>query len=185
MASPGGYIQAALEQAPNAEGGANTVSSNLFYIPGTTIDFDPKPTMLERKDELRGAFAALPHSGAAKYEPEGSLEGPRLPGHPRPAPAPGDRQLRDHGRQRRHHRPRRRRHPGDRTPPRLRVEDERDPADDAAHLRAAVRRAVHQSAGSRHRRARVQGRRRRMDDDRQAARPHRRAHRRPGPDAVV
>lgn len=74
MASAGGYIQAALEQAPNAEGGANAVSSNVFYLPGTMIDIDPKPTMLERKDELRGEFAALPHSGAAKYEPEGSLE---------------------------------------------------------------------------------------------------------------
>jgi hypothetical protein len=73
MASTGGYIQAALEQTPNAEGGANTVSSNLFYLPGTSIDFDPKPTMLERKDELRGGFYAAPHSGAAKYEPEGSL----------------------------------------------------------------------------------------------------------------
>jgi len=74
MASAGGYIQAMLEQAPNAEGGVNTVSSNVFYLPGTTIDFDPKPTMLERNDELRGEFAALPHSGVAKYEPEGSLE---------------------------------------------------------------------------------------------------------------
>lgn len=79
MASAGGYIHAALEQAPNAEGGSNAVSSNVFYIPGTTIDMDPKPTMLERNDELRGEFAALPHSGVAKYEPEGSLEGRMYP----------------------------------------------------------------------------------------------------------
>jgi len=74
-ASTGGYIQAALEQAPNAEGGANTVSSNLFYIPGTTIGIDPKMTPLERNDELRGGFYAAPHSGAAEYNPEGSLDG--------------------------------------------------------------------------------------------------------------
>lgn len=71
----GGYIQAKLEQAPNAEGGASALSSNIFYIPGTTIDMDPKMTPLERKDELRGGFYAAPHSGAAEYNPDGSLEG--------------------------------------------------------------------------------------------------------------
>jgi hypothetical protein len=32
-------------------------------------------TPLERNDELRGGFYAAPHSGAAEYNPEGSLEG--------------------------------------------------------------------------------------------------------------
>jgi hypothetical protein len=75
MASPGGYIQAALESAPNAEGGVNAVSSNLFYLPGTSIEFDPKMTPLEHNDELRGGFYAAPHDGAAEYNPDGSLEG--------------------------------------------------------------------------------------------------------------
>lgn len=75
MASTGGYIQAKLETAPNAEGGSNALSSNIFYIPGTTIDMDPKMTPLEHNDELRGGFYASPHSGAAEYNPEGSLEG--------------------------------------------------------------------------------------------------------------
>jgi hypothetical protein len=80
MASPGGYIQAKLETAPNAEGGSNALSSNIFYIPGTTIDMDPKMTPLEHKDELRGGFYASPHTGAADYIPEGSLEGRCYPG---------------------------------------------------------------------------------------------------------
>lgn len=75
MASTGGYIQMALEQSPNYEGGANAVSSNLFYFPGVSVDIDPKMTPLERNDELRGGFYAMPHDGAAEYAPEGSLEG--------------------------------------------------------------------------------------------------------------
>ena len=69
-----GFVQKALEQAPNAEGGANAVSSNLFYLPCTNFEMDPKPSMLERNDELRGGFYRSPHSGAAKYEPEGSMD---------------------------------------------------------------------------------------------------------------
>ncbi len=77
--STGGYIQAALEQAPNAETGANPVSSNLFYLPGTSIEFDPKMVPLEHNDELRGGFYAAPHDGAGEYAPEGSLEGRLYP----------------------------------------------------------------------------------------------------------
>lgn len=80
MTSAGGYIQAALEQAPNPEGGVSPVSSNLFYVPGTTIEVDPKPTMLERDDELRGGFFEYPNAGVAEYNPEGSLEGRLYPG---------------------------------------------------------------------------------------------------------
>jgi hypothetical protein len=80
MASPGGYIQSLLETAPNAEGGANAVSSNIFYLPGTSIEIDPNMTPLERNDELRGGFYAAPHSGAAEYNPAGSLDGRCYPG---------------------------------------------------------------------------------------------------------
>lgn len=79
MASDGGYIQLAAEQAPNYEGGANAVSSNLFYAPFTTIDIDPKPTMLDRNDELRGGFYAEPNDGVAEYNPEGSMAGRMYP----------------------------------------------------------------------------------------------------------
>jgi hypothetical protein len=75
MASTGGYIQGALEQTPNAEGGANAVSSVVVYHPGISIDMDPKVAVLERKDELRGGFWAMPHSGAASYDPDGTMEG--------------------------------------------------------------------------------------------------------------
>lgn len=73
-ASTGGYVQWALEQAPNAEGGANAVSSNVFYLPCSSFEFDPKPSMLEYGDELRGFFARSPHGGAAMYAPEGSFD---------------------------------------------------------------------------------------------------------------
>jgi len=74
MASPGGYIQAALEQNPNAEGGAGAVSSNLFYLPGTSIDMSASPTMLDTLDELRGGFYASPNRGVAEYAPAGQLD---------------------------------------------------------------------------------------------------------------
>lgn len=80
MASTGGYIQAALEQAPNAEGGANAVSSNLFYLPAVTIDMNPDPQMLDTGDELRGNFAEYPNSGVGEYNPSGSLDGRCYPG---------------------------------------------------------------------------------------------------------
>ena len=79
MASTGGYIQGKLEQAPKPENGAQAVSSVIVYHPGTSIDMDPKVTVLERKDELRGGFYAMPHSGVAAYDPDGTMEGRLYP----------------------------------------------------------------------------------------------------------
>ena len=74
-ASTGGYIQGALEQTPRTSGGAQKISSVVMYHPGTSIDMDPKVTVLERKDELRGGFYAMPHSGVAAYDPDGTMSG--------------------------------------------------------------------------------------------------------------
>jgi hypothetical protein len=64
------YCQIATEQTPNAEGGAATVSSNVFYLPGIEIPMDPGLEVLDIADELRGYAAEPPHLGAAAYAPK-------------------------------------------------------------------------------------------------------------------
>ena len=77
----GPYLQMALEQAPNYEGGTNPVSSNVFYPPVEEITDDEKMTVLEEKNVVRGFLAPMPHLGAAKYEPDFKLT--KI--HPRPS----------------------------------------------------------------------------------------------------
>lgn len=69
-----GFVQVALEQAPNAEGGANAVSSNVFYLPASQFTFDENPELLEYADELRGGFFRAPHGGASAYDPNGAFD---------------------------------------------------------------------------------------------------------------
>ena len=74
-----GYIQAALEQAPNSENSTNKVSTTVFYLPGTSIEIDPDMTVLERGDELRGGFYQAPHAGAAEYAPKHTINSRMYP----------------------------------------------------------------------------------------------------------
>lgn len=80
MSSTGPYLQVALEQAPNYEGGANAVSSNLFYPPFAQIEDNEGMEPLEEQEMVRGFLAPMPHLGAAEYAPKMKLSG----GHPRP-----------------------------------------------------------------------------------------------------
>jgi hypothetical protein len=68
-----GYLRLAAEQAPNAEGGANAVSTVTFDVPVSTAKFEPKPTPIDINDELRGFDDAAPHLGAGSYEPAASF----------------------------------------------------------------------------------------------------------------
>jgi hypothetical protein len=70
MSAIGPYLQLALEQAPNYEGGSSAVSSNVFYPPLETIKDDDKPTMLEEQNVIRGFLARMPHLGVAEYNPD-------------------------------------------------------------------------------------------------------------------
>lgn len=74
------FVRLAMEQAPNAEGGANAVSSVTFDVPATEFAMNPNVELLERADEMRGASGELPHLGAAKYMPELSLPTRVYPG---------------------------------------------------------------------------------------------------------
>ena len=78
MAGP--YLQIALEQAPNEEGGSNTVSSDVFYPPVKSITDDDGFSPLEEQELIRGFLAPMPHLGAAEYAPTMKLTGM----HPRP-----------------------------------------------------------------------------------------------------
>ena len=77
----GPYLDMALEQAPNYEGGTNAVSSVAFFPPVEEITDDEKMTVLEEKNVVRGFLAPMPHLGAAKYEPDFKL----TKVHPRPS----------------------------------------------------------------------------------------------------
>ena len=77
----GPYLQMALEQAPNYEGGTNPVSSNVFYPPVEEITDDEKMTVLEEKNVVRGFLAPMPHSWTPRWlapggRPEPSSAGP-------------------------------------------------------------------------------------------------------------
>jgi len=74
------FVRLSAEQAPNAEGGSNTVSSVNFDIPATEFTMNPNVELLERNDEMRGASGELPHLGAAAYNPEFSLPTRLYPG---------------------------------------------------------------------------------------------------------
>jgi len=74
------YLRLAAEQAPNAEGGENTVSSVTFDVPVTSLKLDPNPTMLDISDELRGYSAQAPHKGVASYEPSATFKTRTYPG---------------------------------------------------------------------------------------------------------
>lgn len=63
------FLRLAAEHEPNAEGGANTVSTVTFDVPVRTLKYDPNPTMLEINDELRGYAAEAPNKGVAAYDP--------------------------------------------------------------------------------------------------------------------
>ncbi len=67
MAGP--FLQMALEEAPNYEGGANAVSSDVFYIPLKSFEDDDGAEMLEENDLMLGSLASQPHRGAGSYKP--------------------------------------------------------------------------------------------------------------------
>jgi len=74
------YLRLAAEQAPNAEGGSNTVSSVTFDIPVRSLSYEPEPTLLDVSDELRGYTAEAPHKGVASYSPSASFKTRVYPG---------------------------------------------------------------------------------------------------------
>jgi hypothetical protein len=68
-----GYWRMALEQVPNAEGGANKVSTNTFDLPVSDAGFQPEPTLMDLADEIRGLPGYPQHSGAAEYALSGKF----------------------------------------------------------------------------------------------------------------
>lgn len=71
----GAWACMALEQAPNAEGGANTVSSNVFYLKADSIKFDEGLTLLEERGKTVGVLGRGKHLGVAKYQPKVTIKG--------------------------------------------------------------------------------------------------------------
>jgi hypothetical protein len=79
MSAAGGYIQVALEEAPNGEHGTNPVSSVPFYLPQTSINFDPKFAPMDTSDELRGGLSLSPNKGPLSFAPAGPADGRLYP----------------------------------------------------------------------------------------------------------
>jgi hypothetical protein len=75
-----GYWRMALEQVPNAEGGANKVSTVVFDLPVTEAGFQPEPTLLDLADEIRGYPGYPQHQGAAEYALAGNFKVNLRPG---------------------------------------------------------------------------------------------------------
>jgi hypothetical protein len=71
----GAWVCIAPETSPNAEGGSNAVSSNVFYLKADSIKFDEGFTALEEKGKTVGALGRARHLGAAKYEPKLTISG--------------------------------------------------------------------------------------------------------------
>jgi hypothetical protein len=65
----------ALETAPNAEGGVNAVSSNVFYLKADSVKFDDGFVPLEEKGKMVGVMGRAKHLGTAKFEPKLSIKG--------------------------------------------------------------------------------------------------------------
>ena len=79
MAGP--YLQVAFETAPNYEGAANAVSSDVFYPFVKTVSEDAGQENFEENDVIPSTLDPLPHKGAASYVPTMKLGEI----HPRPA----------------------------------------------------------------------------------------------------
>jgi hypothetical protein len=77
----GAWLQAALEQAPNAEGGSNPTSSNVFYLKADSVKFDPGFKPLEEEKKMVGVLGRPKHLGVASYSPKVTIKGVS----PRPA----------------------------------------------------------------------------------------------------
>lgn len=79
MAGP--YLQVAFETAPNYEGAANAVSSDVFYPFVKTVSEDAGQENFEENDVIPSTLDPLPHKGSASYVPTMKLGEI----HPRPA----------------------------------------------------------------------------------------------------
>lgn len=71
----GAWVCIALEEHPNAEGGANKVSTNVFYLKADSVKFDKGITLLEEKGKTVGVLGRGKHLGVARYEPKLTISG--------------------------------------------------------------------------------------------------------------
>lgn len=71
----GAWLQCALEEAPNTEGGTEPVSSNVFYLKADSVKFDDGFVPLEEKGKMVGALGRAKHLGVAKYAPSVNIKG--------------------------------------------------------------------------------------------------------------
>jgi hypothetical protein len=71
----GAWVQFALEETPNAEGGSARVSSNAFYLKADSVKFDDGFVPLEESGKMVGALGRARHLGTAKFEPKLSVKG--------------------------------------------------------------------------------------------------------------
>lgn len=77
----GAWVQAALEEAPNAEGGANPTSSDVFYLKADSVKFDDGFKALDEAKKMIGVLGRPKHLGVASYAPKVDIKGVS----PRPA----------------------------------------------------------------------------------------------------
>lgn len=71
----GAWVQIALEQEPNTEGGTSAVSSNAFYVRCDSVKIAPKPDLLEEAGKTSGVVGPAPHLGAGGFDPEFEIKG--------------------------------------------------------------------------------------------------------------
>ncbi len=71
----GAWVCMAAEELPNAEGGTNMRSSNVFYLKADSVKFDEGLTLLEEKGKTVGVLGRAKHLGVAKYEPKMTVSG--------------------------------------------------------------------------------------------------------------
>lgn len=72
--SVGPYLELALEEAVNHEGGTNHISTYLAYPAVGSVTDNEKEQNLEQVELIQGFLARMPHLGAGKYEPEMKIE---------------------------------------------------------------------------------------------------------------
>jgi hypothetical protein len=69
----GPYLELALEEAVNNEGGTNPVSTHTVFPALASVGDEDKMMPLEQLSLIQGMMARMPHLGAGKYEPEVKL----------------------------------------------------------------------------------------------------------------